>query len=386
MKAIVLDADTKSALVAIRTLGRQGIEVIVAASRASAMGLHSQYAKEWLVYRSPVTDPEQFLEDLLAVARDEDEPPVVYCFSDATYLAIARKRSEVEAHCTLLLPPAESVETAFSKARTYDLARSLSIPTIKELSAETVTEFPVVVKPVHTVSWRTTGHQGTAEFAFTPAELSEKIAHLKTLTRETPVLQEFVKGKEYGVELLCQAGEVVQAFAHERIRSLSPRGGAATVKRVASASVAVEEMRKHAFALAKALKWEGPMMVEFKVDERTNTPVLMEINGRFWGSLPLAQSAGVDFVGGFYALATGAALPTAALPRSLQTQHFLGDTKWLLQVFFNNDPLRDTLYPSRLSALRDWFFSTIFDEGDVWSFHDPKPFFMEYHDVIKRML
>ncbi len=36
-------------------------------------------------------------------------------------------------------------------------------------------------------------------------------------------------------------------------------------------------------------------MVEFKTDERTGEPVLMEINGRFWGSLQLAIDAGVDF-------------------------------------------------------------------------------------------
>ena len=36
-------------------------------------------------------------------------------------------------------------------------------------------------------------------------------------------------------------------------------------------------------------------MVEFKHDERDGVPKLMEINGRFWGSLQLAIDAGVDF-------------------------------------------------------------------------------------------
>ena len=36
-------------------------------------------------------------------------------------------------------------------------------------------------------------------------------------------------------------------------------------------------------------------MVEFKRDGATGTPYLMEINGRFWGSLQLAIDAGVDF-------------------------------------------------------------------------------------------
>ena len=36
-------------------------------------------------------------------------------------------------------------------------------------------------------------------------------------------------------------------------------------------------------------------MVEFKTDNQTGEPVLMEVNGRFWGSLQLATDAGVDF-------------------------------------------------------------------------------------------
>ena len=36
-------------------------------------------------------------------------------------------------------------------------------------------------------------------------------------------------------------------------------------------------------------------MVEFKLDARDGVAKLMEINGRFWGSLQLAVDAGVDF-------------------------------------------------------------------------------------------
>src|SRR5690606_23728063 len=41
--------------------------------------------------------------------------------------------------------------------------------------------------------------------------------------------------------------------------------------------------------------WKGVAMIEYKVDEKTRKPYLMEINGRFWGSLQLAIDAGIDF-------------------------------------------------------------------------------------------
>jgi hypothetical protein len=45
--------------------------------------------------------------------------------------------------------------------------------------------------------------------------------------------------------------------------------------------------------LLGALRWTGVAMVEFKGDGEA--AVLVEINGRVWGALPLAVAAGVDF-------------------------------------------------------------------------------------------
>ena len=46
-------------------------------------------------------------------------------------------------------------------------------------------------------------------------------------------------------------------------------------------------------------------MVEYKVEDRSGRPFLMEINGRFWGSLQLAIDAGVDFPAILAAISTG---------------------------------------------------------------------------------
>jgi predicted ATP-grasp superfamily ATP-dependent carboligase len=53
----------------------------------------------------------------------------------------------------------------------------------------------------------------------------------------------------------------------------------------------VEAARK----LLAAAEWQGIAMVEFKRDIRDGRAKLMEINGRFWGSLQLAIASGVDF-------------------------------------------------------------------------------------------
>jgi hypothetical protein len=48
-------------------------------------------------------------------------------------------------------------------------------------------------------------------------------------------------------------------------------------------------------ALLDRFGWRGVAMVEYKLDRASGTPYLMEVNGRFWGSLQLSIDAGVDF-------------------------------------------------------------------------------------------
>jgi predicted ATP-grasp superfamily ATP-dependent carboligase len=139
-------------------------------------------------------------------------------------------------------------------------------------------------------------------------------------------------------------------------------------------------------ALITELSWSGPIMVEWKLDSALGIPKLMEINGRFWGSLPLPERAGANFVLGYDLLARGFASPKAGPLRALTTQHFLGDVRWLWRVLTAKDPLRAMLYPKKSRAVFDFLRTTCTVPGDVFSLSDPLPFFMEYIDIIKRSL
>ncbi len=53
-------------------------------------------------------------------------------------------------------------------------------------------------------------------------------------------------------------------------------------------------MQSAATKLLSATGWTGVAMIEFRVAD-DGTPYLMEVNGRFWGSLQLAIDCDVDF-------------------------------------------------------------------------------------------
>jgi len=76
-------------------------------------------------------------------------------------------------------------------------------------------------------------------------------------------------------------------------------------------------------ALLDYVGWHGVAMVEFNVSSR-GIPYLIELNGRFWGSLRLAIDAGVDFPWLLYQLTIGKDLASAALHRRRQVSPAVG--------------------------------------------------------------
>ena len=131
-------------------------------------------------------------------------------------------------------------------------------------------------------------------------------------------------------------------------------------------------------------------MLEFKMDEKEEILKLLEINGRFWGSLPLAVYAGVDFPYLFFEQAQGFFVEKEEeVIRSksvVRSRHFLGDLNNLVSVLFKKDKMRKILYPKRREAIKEFFRLNKNQKYDVVSLNDFKPFLFEIIDVIKRRL
>ena len=218
--------------------------------------------------------------------------------SDEVLLPLSAARDRFAGVCALALPDAEALATVIDKGATLALARRLGVPAPRTALARGVGEalaaapdlgWPVVVKPVASRVYR----EGAVEafevgYADGPRRLAEQIGRL---TGRTPaLLQEYLPGEGVGVELLADRGRVLAAFQHRRLHEVPITGGASALRE----SVPLDaRLYGHARRLLAALRWTGLAMVEFRVGPRG--PALMEINGRIWGSLPLAVKSGVDF-------------------------------------------------------------------------------------------
>src|SRR5204862_7287045 len=144
-----------------------------------------------------------------------------------------------------------------------------------------------------------------------------------------PLIQAFVPGQGKGVFALCDRGQVTAWFAHERLRDVRPSGSGSSLRR----STALDpRLQTPAARLLSALAWHGPAMVEFRDDGATE-PCLLEVNGRFWGSLELAVASGVDFPKLWVDLLRGAPVePRTRYDTGVTLRWLWGDVKRLLYV------------------------------------------------------
>ena len=360
---ILLDGHLSSSLAAIRSLGSRGVPVCVGSHRATAMGLYSRYAASRFCYPSPLSDRAGFIQAVRAQV-DRLGKAVLLAFSDSTLLPLLDDSVTVSGQLKYLYPPnRQLLDIAFDKGRTLSLAQELGIPVPETYDCQDIEDvcrvaqqlsFPIVLKPRSTVSWAgNRGVQQTASFAFSESELRKKCLWAFKETRQIPLIQQFVRGEEVGVEFICEEGRPIAVCAHRRIRSASPRGGASVVNEtIPEAYCGIGNLARR---LLSSLRWNGPAMVEFKICQETRRPQLMEINGRFWGSLPLAVAAGVDFPFLFYRLAMGAKVPSNFCYRTgIKTRSFIGDAVHLVKTLFHKDDLRAILYPTRKQAI--WKF------------------------------
>jgi predicted ATP-grasp superfamily ATP-dependent carboligase len=201
------------------------------------------------------------------------------------------------------------------------------------------------------------------------------------------LLQEYFAGTGIGVELLLSHGQPLLAFQHKRLRELPVTGGPSSYRE----SMPLDpELYDYAVRLLRHVGWTGLAMVEFKVGD--SGPKLMEINGRIWGSLPLAVASGVDFPAGLVDLYLTPPLDnpppaTGGYKVGIRCRNLELDVMWIVAVLLQKRRYPFLPFPKRREAIGA--FLSLFDwrsRFDVLSASDPKPGLWEIPKIVRKLV
>ena len=378
----MLGDDTRAFLSVVRSLGRAGIEVHAAWFDAGAPALRSRYvakAHEIPAYRPGET---AWKEALAALMRSEGFDLVVPC-DDQRALPLAAHRSELEREGRIALPSAEALSVLGDKCKTTALARSLGLPVPREaIVSERGQLFalrdkfapPLILKPPSSYTATDVAARRLVRRADSWEAAYLLLDHM--LARGPVAVQEFCSGVGIGLELLLNEGAPLLTFQHVRLHE-PLHGGGSSYRRGVRVS---PELLDAGLKLLGELRYTGVAMVEFKRDFKTGRWVLLEVNARFWGSLPLALASGADFpLALFQLLVEGRTDRVDGYRAGLSARNLRADARWHLKNLRadRSDPtLNARPWPS---VVRESCESVLTgrERTDTFTLDDPAPGFAE---------
>ncbi|MDD5271583.1 MAG: ATP-grasp domain-containing protein [Methylovulum sp.] len=389
-RVLVLDADMVSCLSIVRSLGRQGIVCDIAASDGlSVLAGYSRYAGRLFRHPNPLTDAEAFI-GFISGHLQQHAYDLVIPVTERSLIPLANTDKLGQWADILAIAPRASLSKVLDKRQTMALAQQCavkvpfsyavdSVDAIRQLLPEL--RFPVVLKPESSIPNADIRQHLSVAYAFNDSELLNLAAGL--LKHCPLLLQEYSQGVGTGIELLADHGEIVYAFQHQRLHEVPLTGGGSSFRK----SMALNPILLAAAArLITALHWHGVAMVEFKWQPDTQDYALMEINGRFWGSLPLACAAGADFPWLLSQLWVNKCRPASPhYQQDVYCRKLATDIYWYEQVFRQAEGPRLFAYPSKAQLLKDalWALHPTRHAFDVQQWRDPLPGLMDMGGIAK---
>ena len=298
-RILILDGHSAAALAFTRSAGRAGHWVAVGAnSGLFAAAKLSRFCNLAFDYPVSTDNAHAFVEAVLKFVR-QNAVELVIPITDWTLQPISELRDPFNGVCRVALPPREAVDAASDKYRTIEIAQKLGIsvpPTwlirhAADLKTLPTLEFPMVVKD--RFSLRRVGDRtifGSVSYAFGHDELERKTNERLQASGDV-LIQKFFGGTGIGFSCFVSRTGVAMPFAWKRVREIDPRGSASSCREAIELDA---ELAAASTRLVQAIGFEGIAMVEYKQSAKRE-PVLMEINGRPWGSIALPIAAGIDY-------------------------------------------------------------------------------------------
>ncbi len=394
MRVLVLDGNENQAVAAVRSLARAGHRVFVGASTSWSKAGWSRDAAGSFTYPAPQEDALAFVH-CIAQQTNREPGTLVLPMTERTTLPLSLHRNVIYAtDARMVLPPHETVLRAFDKQETTRLAASLGIAVPQTLVMTGIDEarrhaaglpYPVVLKPRASEELTAAGTVRTTGGPRYARNADEFIAAYQAISRRCSavLVQEFVEGEGTGYFALMNEGELRMEFAHRRIRDVRPTGSGSALRESVCPDARVKDA---ALAILRALRWHGVAMVEFR-QKADGTPVFMEVNGRFWNSLPLAVYAGADFPARLAEMAErGDVEPRLDYLVGLKCRWLLGDLRHLIAVLRGAPPGYPGAFPSRLKTLAEICMPARGTLHDNLSRRDPLPELGDWLDFLLRRL
>jgi len=354
---VVPGISAPSSTAVCRSLGKRGIYTIVVSEHENAAAFRSRYCDEAHVVPDPHADLSGYINTLLGLA-ERDSVRTIVPVREVDIYALSTHREAFAEHIATPWPSFGSLRQVQDRLALADAAEQagVAMPETQACTEWQRWDQPTIVKARYSLLadtfsesqpiGRVSGVPKTEYFN------SDKKPDLDTVINRMghiPIAQEYVDNtNEYGFFALYDRGKAVATFQHRQLRAYHYSGGPSAFRE----SVSIPDLERAGRALLDSIDWHGLAMVEFLRDQESGEFKLMEVNPRFWSSLPFSIRSGADFPYYYWLLANELSERIECTYEIGTAGHLLrGEMIYLYSVFTEEHPLVER--PDFAEALRE---------------------------------
>lgn len=363
MRVLLTNSSNNAGVIVARALARAGHEVCGATDVPMPFGLRSRHLRAQYVV--PAEDDGALCDALLGILRSEHFDALL---PFAGVDAVAARRAEFSALTGVLAPDTEALAKVSDKGALPVVCERFGVPAPRVYArdqAEAILrrgERQLVVKPA-----RGGGGGRGISFVRTTVELDRALDSISA-DGVGAVISEYIPGGadcERAVHLLLdRESRLIASFSLQK-STQSPLRVGITAAAVSTRDVLLVE---RIMPMLKALRWQGPLDVEWKFDARDGEPRLIEINPRFSGAIGFPIALGVDMATLCAAASAGVRAPEVVLSGYAEGVRYINPGPYLHVLPAR---LRQQGVGSLLAQMRGEFAGRVL--MPAWDIVDPGP-------------
>lgn len=350
---LVTDSTYKHSLAAVRCLGKNKLRVITCSDKFSPTKF-SVFSKASFSYNH-----KNFARVLLEELK-KNNVEVVMPIGYYSNIACSKYKDKIKKFSSILISDYDKMIIASDKEKMSEFVKQVNVPVPKTWVINNIGQAKKIKFDGEMIIKSSKEMKGKkVEYLTGGAELISKLK--ERLVFGPQIVQERIFGFGCGFLALYKEGKLKASFQHKRIRQYPFSGG------VSSAAESYYDPKLEEFGkkILDSLKWEGVAMVEFIYDVKDKKYKFIELNPKFWGSLDLAISSGVEFPYLYYLAAKNINFKAPKYAVGVRFQ-------WVLP----EDTLRIKSAPDKAEALKEYLRDMVdskVNKDICYLFSDPLP-------------
>ena len=367
----------------VRALGRKNIPVYGIGLTKFEAALSSKYCKS-IGAADPNHAPDKMLALLLEFAGSNsfDKKPVLYPTGDECVVFIAKNYEVLSKFYKFSTLNEQISELFLDKGIFYKACLQHGLPTALSLLPSTVEElsylskdinYPCIMKPRHYHEWALTHGLVKGIVCNNEAQLLHNSRQYRD-TLDQFIIQEIITGPETDIYVFAayfdRTSHPHGIFIGNKIRQYPVGFGTTTMMKTAEDAEIIEM----SVQFLESVNYQGLCDVEYKLDRKTNTFKIIEINPRMGRWYGIVEASGLDTIYYSFLDLTDQPIPNQNIEIKPVTWAFVSRD---IPAIINNKSWSLSSATRSYSGRKTWC---------IWAMDDVKPFFAYFSEMAMKVL